>query len=89
VAAVRQAIENVARHADATRATVFVDAANDVLTITIRDDGKGFVYDEEELRSAGKLGLLQSMKGRIEALGGEMSVESSDRGTEIEFRVPL
>lgn len=89
VAAVRQALENLARHADATRATVFVDAANDILSITVKDDGKGFVYDEEELRAAGKLGLLQSMKGRIEGLGGQMFVASSDRGTEVEFRVPL
>jgi len=88
--AVRQALENVAEHANATRATVFAEALDGELVISIRDDGGGFDYDEPRLAREGKLGLLKSMKGRIEELGGSMQVHSAPgRGTEVEFRVPV
>jgi signal transduction histidine kinase len=57
--------------------------------VTIRDDGKGFEFDEASLRASNKVGMLKSMKGRIVDLGGTMTVNSAPgRGTEIEFRVP-
>lgn len=88
-AAVRQALENVARHANATRATVFAEQERDEITVSVRDDGVGFEYDEEKLRSSGKAGMLKSMKGRAEELGGRMVVASAPgKGTEIEFRIP-
>lgn len=89
VAAARQALENVARHADATRAILFADQEEGEIVVTVRDDGRGFDYDEDRLRTEGKAGMLKSMKGRIEELGGRMKVTSSiDHGTEIELRVP-
>jgi signal transduction histidine kinase len=89
VAAARQALENVVRHADATRAILFADQEDGEIIVTVRDDGRGFDYDEERLRNEGKAGMLKSMKGRVEELGGRMNVTSStDNGTEIELRVP-
>ena len=88
-AAVRQALENVVRHANASRATIFAERENGEIVVSVRDDGKGFVYDENELRAAGKAGMLRSMKGRAEELGGRMTVTSAPgRGTEVEFRIP-
>ena len=89
-AAVRQALENVVRHADATQASVFAEHEAGVVTVAVRDDGRGFDYDEAELEAGGKVGMLKSMKGRIVELGGVMEVDSAPgRGTEIEFRVPI
>ena len=83
-------MENVAEHAHATRATVFAEALDRELVISIRDDGGGFDYDSSLLAREGKLGLLKSMKGRIEELGGSMQVHSAPgRGTEVEFRIPV
>lgn len=88
-AAARQALENVVRHAGATRAAVFADEEDGWVTVSVRDDGHGFVYDEERLRAEGRMGMLTSMKGRIEALGGTMRVETAPgAGCEVEFRVP-
>ncbi|MBW3608930.1 MAG: hypothetical protein KY463_11345 [Actinobacteria bacterium] len=88
-ASVRQALENVARHAEATTATVFAEREDGEIVVSVRDDGVGFDYDEDRLRAAGKAGMLKSMKGRAEDLGGRMAVTSSPgRGTEIEFRIP-
>lgn len=88
-AAVRQALENVVRHAKATTATVFAEREDGEVVVSVRDDGQGFVYNEDRLRAEGKAGMLRSMKGRAEELGGRMTVTSSPgRGTEIEFRIP-
>jgi signal transduction histidine kinase len=89
-AAVRQALENVDEHARASRVGIFAEAQSGWITVSVRDDGIGFVYDEERLKADGKAGLLRSMKGRVESLGGRMRVMSADGlGTEIEFRVPV
>ena len=89
-AAARQALDNVAEHAEATRVTVFAEPDGDEVVVSVRDDGHGFTFDPERLRTDGKAGMLKSMKGRVEALGGRMIVESAPgAGTEIEFRVPL
>jgi signal transduction histidine kinase len=88
-AAIHQALENVVEHAEARRVSLFAETAQHEVVITVRDDGSGFVYDEDRLREDGKLGLLISMKGRIEELGGSMRVDTAPgKGTEIEFRLP-
>jgi signal transduction histidine kinase len=88
-AAIHQALENVVDHAEATRASLFAERDAGDMLITIRDDGVGFVYDEERLRREGKLGVLSSMKGRVEDLGGSFRIETAPgRGTEIEYRLP-
>lgn len=89
-AAARQALENVARHAQATRTSVFAEEESGFVVVTVRDDGRGFEFDEAALQAGNKVGLLKSMKGRIVDLGGTMTLDSEPgRGTEIEFRVPI
>jgi signal transduction histidine kinase len=88
-AAVRQALDNVAEHASASRATIFAEEQDGVVTVSVRDDGIGFTYDEDALVKDSKVGILRSMKGRAEDLGGRMNVTTAPgKGTEIEFVVP-
>ncbi len=87
--AVRQALENVREHAEASRAAIFAEVDDGTVIVSVRDDGCGFIYSEEQLRAEGKVGMLGSMKGRIEDLGGKMKVHTAPgAGTEVEFRVP-
>jgi signal transduction histidine kinase len=89
-AAVKQALENVGRHAQASKASVFAEHEDGVVTVTVRDDGVGFVFDEGSLKSAGKVGILKSMRGRVEDLGGKLTISSErGRGTEVELAVPV
>jgi signal transduction histidine kinase len=89
-AAVGQALTNVAAHSGAEGATVFAEIDGPSLVVTVRDKGRGFEYDEAKMREAGKAGILRSMKGRAEDLGGRMTIDSSpETGTEVEFRIPL
>lgn len=89
-AAVGQALANVARHAEATRAAIFAEVDDASVIVSVRDNGRGFEYDEAKLRRDGKAGLLTSMKGRVEGLGGRMRVVTAPGlGTDVEFRIPL
>jgi len=87
-AAVRQALGNAAQHSHGSKVTVFADSDDGETVVSIRDDGMGFDYDEDRLRDEGKLGVLKSMKGRIEELGGTMRIHTAPgKGTEVEFRL--
>jgi signal transduction histidine kinase len=88
-AAIRQALENVVRHARATTVTVFGERDGPELAVSVRDDGVGFEFDEARLATDGKLGIAHSMRGRIEDLGGTMRIRTAPgAGTEVEFRLP-
>ena len=88
-AAVRQALDNSAMHAAASRVIVFAETGDGSVVVSVRDDGVGFDYDEARLAREGKIGMLRSMKGRVEDLGGTMTVRTAPgTGTEVEFRVP-
>ena len=88
-AAVRQALENVVQHAQASKATVFAEDEDVSVTVSVRDDGIGFNYDEAALVRDAKVGIMRSMKGRAEDLRGRMTVTSAPgKGTEVEFVVP-
>lgn len=89
-AAVGEALENVTRHAgDGARAWVLVEDG-DAVTVSVRDDGAGFAPGTLEAAvTAGRLGVAQSITGRIRAAGGDVSVTSvPGGGTEVELRLP-
>ena len=87
--ATQEALNNVARHAQAEAAEVVVDSSDDAIRVVISDDGVGF--DSDQLGTpgpAGGWGLL-SMSERLELVGGKMEVESvPGRGTIIRMEVP-
>lgn len=87
-----EALKNVEQHAHARQVRVGLAIESDVLSLTIRDDGKGF--DHTELKSPrrkgkGGLGLL-GMRERAGYVGGILTVKSvRNGGTVIEVRIPL
>ena len=90
-AAVRAALDNVDQHAgDGAHAWVLLEDETDAVRITVRDDGEGIAPGRlEKARAAGRLGVAQSMCGRIADLGGATTIgEGPGGGTEVEFWVP-
>jgi signal transduction histidine kinase len=84
---VQEALNNAVRHARAESITVDVDAADGVVTITVRDDGVGFDPAARAIRER-RLGLT-SMRERAESLGGKFTVETAPRaGTTVRVEVP-
>jgi len=90
VAAVRECLSNVARHVgpDAP-AWVLVEAFDDRVEISVRDEGGGIPAGRlDEAVEAGRLGVAQSIRGRISDLGGTASLTTGSFGTEWEFVIP-
>lgn len=91
IAAVAEALANVERHAGVgAQAWVLVEAGDEAVTVSVRDDGAGIADGRlEAARVDGRLGVAQSIVGRIEAVGGSVTIESvPEQGTEVEITVP-
>jgi signal transduction histidine kinase len=89
--AVAAALGNVARHAGpGARAWVFVEDADDEVTVSVRDDGAGFEPGRlDAAAAAGRLGVAQSITGRVTGMGGGVRIDSTPgKGTEVEMRIP-
>jgi PAS domain S-box-containing protein len=81
-----ESLTNVIKHSQATSADVRVAGAADGITLSIRDDGRGFAPSALD-RGAG-LGFV-SMRERLRVLRGTVRVDSAPgQGTTIEVRVP-
>jgi signal transduction histidine kinase len=91
VAAVMAALDNVRRHAGAdARAWILLEEERDGVRVTVRDDGTGFAPGRPaEAAEAGRLGIAQSMRGRIADCDGTTTIDSRPgQGTEVEFWIP-
>ncbi|MFL6137342.1 MAG: sensor histidine kinase, partial [Frankiaceae bacterium] len=91
LAAVDEALANAGRHAGrGARAWVHVDDDGEQVSVVVRDDGVGIPPDRlAAAERAGRLGVAQSIVGRLRALGGDATIVSSPgTGTEVELRVP-
>ncbi|PSK90574.1 signal transduction histidine kinase [Murinocardiopsis flavida] len=89
--AVGAALANVERHCGPdTRAWVLVEDETEAATVTVRDDGPGMEPDRiAEAEAAGRLGIAQSIKGRIHDAGGTVDIVSTPgEGVEIEMHIP-
>jgi signal transduction histidine kinase len=84
LAVAREALSNVARHAEASMADVDVETADGHLTVRVTDNGVGMPAE------AGRRSGLGNLADRAEELGGEFSVGAGrDGGTVLTWRVPL
>ncbi|MEV4349575.1 DUF5931 domain-containing protein [Actinoplanes sp. NPDC049596] len=89
--AVAAALDNVAKHcAPGTKAYVFVEDEPGEVVVSVRDDGCGIAPDRlAQAQAQGRLGVAQSIRGRVEDLGGRVEIGSAARqGTEVEMAVP-
>jgi two-component system NarL family sensor kinase len=85
----QEAVSNVAKHAKARRAVVVLEFGAADVRLVVEDDGRGFDVEKAMERSAHDESIgLRSMRERVEAQGGRLSVSSGDRGTTVEVVVP-
>jgi signal transduction histidine kinase len=80
-----EALQNVAKYAEATGATVRLAQANGTLSFEVTDDGRGFDPAGAQHGSG-----LQGIADRLHALAGELEIESAPgRGTTVRGRIPV
>jgi two-component system sensor histidine kinase UhpB len=88
---VQEALTNVFRHARATRVDITVEPApppcagtgdSGAIMVSVRDNGAGLPADHKQ-----GLGML-GMRERVLALGGTLTVASTNQGVTVEAMVP-
>jgi signal transduction histidine kinase len=88
---VRESILNAARHADPSVIRVDIDVIGHELRIRVADDGHGFpfkgTYTLQELNAMDK--GPWSLRERVAALRGKLTVNSSDAGSDLTIALPL
>ena len=87
----QEALRNVWRHSQATRAEVIVEFDESRTRITVKDNGEGFALPHSigDIARDGKLGLA-GMQERARLLGGDMKIESEPgKGTSITIEAPI
>jgi signal transduction histidine kinase len=89
----QEALQNIEKHASATKVRVTVEKAETELEMEITDNGKGMLtapgnIGQPDSRQNG-LGM-STMRERAIVMGGNLTVSSDDgNGTKIFMRVPL
>ena len=83
----QEVLTNVARHAEARTVNVVVSKEQEVLTLEVRDDGRGIT--DEEATSFRSLGIL-GIRERVASFGGVLEVSGDpDVGTRVAVRLAV
>jgi signal transduction histidine kinase len=83
----QEALNNVARHAQASRVAIELREIGSDVVFTIEDDGKGFDVEAGRARKTGY--GFSTMRERAESAGGTFEVHSEKgKGTRVTVRVP-
>ncbi len=82
---VQEALNNVVKHAGATRAEALLEGDGAAIEITVRDDGRGF----DPATTTSGFGLT-GMRERVELAGGELRIDAAvGRGTTVSATIPV
>lgn len=79
-----EAVQNALKHAAASYVRVTLAAQDTELVATVADDGGG--YSAEAARDGTG---LSNMRDRLDAIGGQLTIETSSAGTLVTAHVPL
>ena len=84
----QEALNNVYKHAGATRVDVILERRDQNAVLIVEDDGRGF-DTEADMDEGRGMGLL-NMRERAALIGGEFDIESTPgEGTTIFIRIPI
>ncbi len=88
---VQEGLNNISKHAATDRGKIMLLGAFPNIILRIEDEGKGFDITEQERLLGYKKGIgLQSMKERVNLLGGQITIKSGPmQGTKILIIIPF
>lgn len=85
LAALREALSNVARHAHASRVSVTIDVTGEAVVLQVADNGVGFATDHRHVGDG-----LVNLRTRAERRGGSATVRAAPgAGTALTWQAPL
>ena len=84
----QEALQNIMKHANATKVTLSLNNSDGVVRLTIADNGKGFAPKADSPQPTGSGWGLTNMRERAELVGGSLRVHSVvGEGTTIEVEI--
>jgi signal transduction histidine kinase len=84
---VQEALTNISRHSEATRANVTLTETGNELVATITDNGKGI--SQKQLSDSSSIGLI-GMRERVRYYNGRVDIDNlPDGGTSVRVTIPL
>ncbi|MGG4264136.1 sensor histidine kinase [Peribacillus simplex] len=82
---VQEAVQNSLKHAEPKQVQVKLSISKEMVTVVVKDDGKGF---DSSIPKEGSFGLV-GMRERVELLEGEMTIDSQPgAGTLVFIQIP-
>ena len=82
---IAELLHNVHKHAKATLASVQINVENDSIEIVVEDNGIGMYSKGARPEGIG----LVNIRNRINVCKGELSIDSSEKGTTVIIEIPL
>lgn len=87
---VQESLTNIHRHSGSKTAAIRMERKQDAVQVEIQDEGKGIAADRLEQILEGGSGVgICGMRERLRQFGGELQIESGERGTRVFVNVPL
>jgi signal transduction histidine kinase len=88
---VQECLTNVHRHSGSTVASIHVDRTPEEIRLTVKDRGTGIPPEKlDGVTNGGTPGVgIGGMRERMRQLGGSLVLQSSQRGTTVEARLPM
>lgn len=85
----QEGLNNVVKHADASRVSLYAGLAEGAVRVVVEDDGGGFEPSLDRAGGDGGRGLV-GMRERLDTLGGELALRAAPgEGTRLEARFPF
>jgi len=89
----QESLTNVQRHSGSKTVDIGILQSEDMVTLCVKDQGKGMpsaVVEQGSQDWMGSLGVgLRGMSERLRQIGGDLDISSSESGTEVRATVPL
>jgi signal transduction histidine kinase len=83
----QEAIRNASTHSNATRIDITIERSNQLISLEVLDNGRGFDVDEAIRRRPG-MGLF-TMRERVSLVDGTFEICSGETGTTVAAAIPL
>lgn len=85
---VQEALNNAVKYANPTQINVSLTEFDTHVSLFIKDNGKGFNFDEWKKNNENSNGL-RNIESRVKLLKGFIDIQSDEKGTILEIEIPL
>jgi two-component system, NarL family, sensor kinase len=87
---IQECLTNIHRHANSKTAAIRIARSPDVITVEVKDQGKGMTPQRlAEVKSRGTGVGIRGMRERVRQFNGEMKIESNCEGTTVSVSFPV